>query len=95
MSSSRVRLPPGVRAPYTVYVNGVRQELGRDYNVEEGTLVFDRELVQEGKLGFWRWFWGAWGIGTYRRDDQVDVAWEADDRPHVAHKLPIEKGAEP
>jgi hypothetical protein len=95
MSSSRVRLPPGVRAPYTVYVNGVRQELGRDYNVEEGTLVFDRELVQEGKLGFWRWFWGAWGIGTYRRDDQVDVAWEADGRPHVAHKLPIEKGAEP
>jgi hypothetical protein len=46
--------------------------------------------MQEGKLGFWRWFWGAWGIGTYRRDDQVDVAWEVDGRPQVAHKLTVE-----
>ena len=48
--------------------------------------------MQEGKLGFWRWFWGAWGIGTYRKDDQVDVAWEVDGHPQVGHKLPIEPG---
>ena len=90
MASSRVRLPRAVRPPYTVFVNGVRQKEGVDYRVERGVLVFDRELVQEGKLGFWRWFWGAWGIGTYRRDDQVDVAWEVDGRPQVAHKLAIE-----
>jgi len=47
--------------------------------------------VQEGKLGFWRWFWGAWGIGTYRKDDQVDVAWDVGGHPHVAHKLAIER----
>ena len=28
MASSQVKLPPGVRAPFEVYVNGVRQELG-------------------------------------------------------------------
>jgi hypothetical protein len=87
---SRVRLPRNVIPPFTVYLNGVRQEPGTDYRVEDDMLVFDRELVQEGKLGFWRWFWGAWGIGTYRKDDQVDVAWEARCHPHVAHKLPIE-----
>ena len=76
--------------PFTVYVNGVRQEFGRDYRVSEGALVFTRELVKEGKLGFWRWFWGAWGIGTYRRNDQVDVAWEKDGHPQVAHALDIE-----
>ena len=92
MASSRVRLPRGVRAPYTVYLNGVRQQEGRDYRVAGDVLLFDRELVQEGRLGFWRWFWGAWGIGTYRRDDQVDVAWEVDGRPQVAHKLDIEPG---
>ena len=90
MAESRVRLPPGVREPYSVYVNGVRQELGRDYRVQEGRLVFRRELAKEGRLGFWRWFLGAWGIGTYRRDDQVDVAWEVDGRPQVAHALDIE-----
>ena len=90
MASSRVRLPPGVRSPYTVFVNGVRQEEGRDYRVADGTLVFEADLSKEGKLGFWRWFWGAWGIGTDRKDDQVDVAWEVDGRPQVAHALDFE-----
>ena len=87
---SRVALPAGVREPYTVFVNGVRQDLGRDYRVEDGRLVFSRELVKEGRLGFWRWFMGAWGIGTYRRNDQVDVAWEIDGRPQLAHALDID-----
>jgi hypothetical protein len=91
MPTARVRLPGGVAPPFAVFLNGVRQEEGRDYRVQGAVLVFDRDLVQEGKLGFWRWFLGAWGIGTYRRDDQVDVAWEVDGRPRVAHKLAIER----
>ena len=46
----RVKLPPGVRPPFEVYVNGVRQELGNDYRVAAGELQFERELVS-GKLG--------------------------------------------
>lgn len=92
MSSSRVQLPRAVSPPFTVFVNGVRQEAGVDYRVERRELVFERELVQEGKLGFWRWFWGAWGIGTYRKDDQVDVAWDVEGHPQVGHKLPIKPG---
>jgi hypothetical protein len=95
MAESRVRLPAGVREPYSVYVNGVRQELGRDFRIEGGRIVFGRELVKEGRLGFWRWFLGAWGIGTYRRNDQVDVAWEVDGRPQVAHALDIEPPMRP
>ena len=81
MAVSRVRLPRGVREPYTVYLNGVPQEPGRDFTVERGVLVFQTELRKEGRLGFWRWFWGAWGIGTYRKNDQVDVAWEVEVPP--------------
>jgi hypothetical protein len=87
---SKVRLPPGVREPYTVFVNGVRQQEGVDYRVHGRVLVFDRPLTKEGRLGFWRWFMGAWGIGTYRKDDQVDVAWEVDGAPRLAHALEIE-----
>lgn len=90
MAESRVRLPPGVREPYVVFVNGVRQQPGRDYQLREGVLVFPRELAKEGRLGFWRWFWGAWGIGTYRKDDKVDVAWDVNGQPRVAHALEIE-----
>ena len=96
MAESRVRLPRGVRAPYTVYLNAVRQEEGRDFRVEDDMLVFPQDLAQEGRLGFWRWFWGAWGIGTYRKDDKVDVAWDdAAGHPKVAHQLPIERDAPP
>jgi hypothetical protein len=94
MDRWRVPLPPDVRSPFVVYVNAVRQELGRDYEVAAGALVFSRPLVKEGKLGFWKWFWGAFGIGHYGRNDEVDVSWTAaDGRPRVAHALEIEPPA--
>ena len=84
-----VRLPDHVRTPFAVYVNGVRQQEGVDYEVRGRELRFERPLVKEGRLGFWRWFLGAWGIGTYGRNDQVDVTWDAGGHPRVAHALDI------
>jgi hypothetical protein len=90
MADWTVRLPPGVREPYEVYINGVRQRPGVDYEVRGLVLIFDRPLAKEGRLGFWRWFLGAWGIGTYRKNDQVDVAWQVDGQPRIAQGLDIE-----
>ena len=87
---SIVPLPPDVRSPFEVYVNGVRQELGTDYRLVDGALVFDRELKKEGKLGFWRWFMGAFGVGTYRQNDSVDVSYERNGRPALVEGLAIE-----
>ena len=81
-------LPAGVRSPFEVYVNGVRQELGSDYRVAEGELLFGRELVRQ-KLSLWAWFLGFWGIGTYKRNDEIDVRYEVDGQPMVAHALKI------
>ncbi len=91
MERWRVRLPRGVREPYTVYLNGVPQREGADFAVEDGALVFTIPLAKEGRLGVWRWFLGAWGIGTYRKNDQVDVAWQVDGQPRLAHALEIER----
>jgi hypothetical protein len=88
MKRWRVKLPPGVRQPFEVYVNGVRQELGSDYRVSSGELVFERELVRQ-KLGPGAWFMGIWGIGTYKRNDEVDVRYEIDGRTMLAHGLEI------
>jgi hypothetical protein len=86
-----VRLPRDVVRPFEVYVNGVPQSEGDDFDVDGRTLVFDRELKTEGKLGFWRWTSIFVGIaGTYRQNDSVDVVYTRGGRRVVAAKLPLE-----
>jgi hypothetical protein len=87
VTGSIVKLPSHVRGDYAVFVNGVPQRKGEDYTVVGRELHFNRELKQEGRLGFWRWFLGAWGIGTYRQNDSVDVQYELEGRPMVAEGL--------
>ena len=87
---TRVQLPSGVVEGFEVFVNGVRQELGRDFRREGDELVFDRRLAREGRLGFWRWTSIFFGVaGTYRQNDSVDVVYEVDGRRHVVSGLPM------
>lgn len=86
-----MRLPREVKGGYEVYLNGVPQRLGVDYEVRAGALVFERELRKD-RISGWRWLLGAWGVGTYRQNDSVDVRYEAPDgSPRVAEGLEIEE----
>ncbi len=86
-----MRLPDAVGRPFEVYVNGVAQREGRDFDVKGRTLVFRRELKQEGRLGFWRWTSIVFGVaGTYRQNDVVDVVYESGGRRGVASGLPVD-----
>ena len=85
---SRVELPPDVPEEFDVFVNGVRQEVGRDFRVQGRTLVFSRELHHEGKLGAGRWASIFLGVaGTYRKHDSIDVVYERAGRKTVATGL--------
>jgi len=87
---TRVKLPSGVGGGFEVYLNGVRQQAGRDYHVAGDELVFDRRLATEGRLGFWRWLSLFLGVaGTYRQNDSVDVVYEEGGRRVVATGLPL------
>jgi hypothetical protein len=71
-----------------VYVGGVQQARGVDYEVVGRTLVFPRPIEQEGRLGFWRWAAIWLGIaGTYRKHETVDVVYTANGRREVATGL--------
>jgi hypothetical protein len=48
--------------------------------------VFERELVQQ-KLGLRAWLIGFWGIGTYKRNDEIDIRYEVGGQPMVAQGL--------
>jgi hypothetical protein len=90
MSKSKIKLPREVRDPYQVFLNGVPQQLGVDFEVRDSSLVFERELSKD-KISKRRWLLGAWGVGTYRQNDSVDVRYEAaDGSPRVAEGLEIE-----
>jgi hypothetical protein len=85
---SRVDLPDYVPDDFEVYVAGVKQQRGVDYEVVGRSLVFPRAIAQEGKLGFWRWMSMWLGIaGTYRKHETVDVVYEAGGRRQVATGL--------
>ena len=86
---SLVRLPQSV-VPLEVFLNGVPQREGRDYRREASTLVFDRPLAREGRLGFWRWLSIVMGVaGTYRQNDSVDVVYDVGGQRVVATGLPF------
>jgi hypothetical protein len=85
---TRVELPSYVPDDFEVFVNGVRQARGADYEVLGRTLLFPRPIEQEGKLGFWRWA-GMWlgVIGSYRKHETVDIVYELAGKRQVATGL--------
>lgn len=93
MQQTRLTLPRTVAEPFTVFLNGVELTPGEDYTILGRDLVIERELVKEGELGFWRWFLGAWGVGTYRKNDVIDIRYHREGRPMVAHDVPFEDPA--
>jgi hypothetical protein len=89
--SSQVELPAAVVPPFEVFVNGVPQQLGEDYELHGRTLVFNRALASEGRLGFWRWTSLFLGVaGTYRKNDKIDVVYTRGGRRTV---VTLEPGA--
>jgi hypothetical protein len=81
---SRIDLPAHVPDEFEVYVGGVRQTRGVDYEVIGRSLVFPRPIAHEGRLGFWRWASMWLGIaGTYREHETVDIVYETGGRRQV------------
>jgi hypothetical protein len=85
-----VDLPPGATGGFEVYVNGVQQREGVDFERRGTSLLFPRSLAREGRLGFWRWLSIVLGIaGTYRQNDSVDIVYDVGGRRVVATGLPL------
>jgi hypothetical protein len=91
---ARVEVPAYVTGEFEVFVNGVPQVEGRDYVRDGRSLVFERPLAREGRLGMMRWLSMLLGVaGTYRQNDSVDVVYESGGKRLVAAELPITRDA--
>lgn len=86
----RARLPAGAGPPFVVYINGVVQKEGSDYEVRAGEIVFSRQILKEDKVGFGRWLAMYMGIfGTYRTNETVDIEYRRGGKVELASDVKI------
>jgi hypothetical protein len=75
----RVRVPTGA-TDLEVFINGVPQKQGLDYDVTDGHVVFRDPIIKEGKLGFARWAAMFIGLfGSYGKNEAVDLHYKLSD----------------
>ena len=87
-SSCRPRAQP----PFAVFINGVEQVEGEDYNVRAGEIVFTRPIVKE-KVGAGRWLAMYLGFfGTYRKNETVDLQFTRDGKTRLLDDLSVKPG---
>lgn len=88
-NQTRVDLPAYVQHPYEVFVNGVSQTEGTDFERFGSTLLFDRSFVREPRMPWWRWALMSLGIaGAYHPHDTIDVVFTVRGRRSVASLTP-------
>jgi hypothetical protein len=88
-AGERVKMPPGAEPPYTVYINGIEQTEGKDFNIEGRELAFTRPIVKE-EMGASRWLAMYLGLfGTYRKDEKVDLQFQRNGKVELVADLPV------
>ena len=89
-AGNRVKLPAGAEPPFVVFINGIEQSEGADYEIREGEIVFTRPIVKE-KVGAGRWLAMYLGIfGTYRKNETIDLQFTRDGKTTLIDDLRVE-----
>jgi hypothetical protein len=89
-AGNRVKLPAGAEPPFVVFINGIEQSEGADYEIREGEIVFTRPIVKE-KVGAGRWLAMYLGIfGTYRKNETIDLQFTRNGKTTLIDDLRVE-----
>jgi hypothetical protein len=89
---THVKLPRGAQKPMEVYINGQVQREGLDYTIHEGDIVFRDPILKEdlSELSFIRKaVLGLGLVGSYQRNETVDVEYTLNGRVELASDLPV------
>lgn len=88
-AGERVPIPAGAEPPFTVFVNGVEQSEGADYEISGREVVFKRPIVKE-RVGAGRWLAMYLGLfGTYRKNETIDLEFRREGRIQLVSDLPV------
>jgi hypothetical protein len=88
-AGERVQIPAGAEPPFTVFINGVEQTVGADFNIEGTEVVFTRPIIKE-QMNTGRWLAMYLGLfGTYRKDEKVDLQFTRNGKVELIPDLPL------
>lgn len=88
----RVPLPRGAQEPIKVHINGMEQTRGRDYKLHDGEIVFKDPILKEDLsdlTALRRLLLGLGLVGSYERNETVDVEYVIDGRRQLASDLKV------
>lgn len=85
----RARLPRGAEEPIRVFINGVVQERGGDYEISGGEIVFEQPIWKEAKPSRLR-FLGLMLAGRYHKHEIVDVEYTVDGKTELISDVEIQ-----
>jgi hypothetical protein len=90
LAGRRALVPRGAERPFKVYINGVEQAEGADYRIRAREIVFSRPILKEEKLSGIRWLAMLVGVvGTYRKNETVDIEYQVRGRTTLASDVEI------
>ena len=88
-AGNRVRIPNGAEEPLTVFINGVDQREGVDYEIEGNEVRFVKPIIKE-EIGTGRWLAMYLGLfGTYRKDEKVDLQYHRKGKVELRSDVPV------
>jgi hypothetical protein len=88
-AGERVRIPNGAEPPLTVFINGVEQREGTDYEIEGREIRFAAPIVKE-EINTGRWLAMYLGLfGTYRKDEKVDLQFSKGGKVELRSDVPV------
>ncbi len=94
-AGDRVRIPNGAEEPLAVFINGVEQREGTDYEIEGSEVRFVKPIIKE-EIGTGRWLAMYLGLfGTYRKDEKVDLQYQRQGKVELRSDVPVIPFEEP
>lgn len=89
VAGRRVVLPEGAESPIIVFINGVAQTEGEDYELSHGEIVFRRGILKETKSGRRKLIMMLGAIGFYNKHETIDVQFQRDGKTELAADLQV------
>ncbi len=88
-AGERVRIPNGAEEPLAVFINGVEQREGTDFEIEGNEVRFVKPIIKE-EIGTGRWLAMYLGLfGTYRKDEKVDLQYRRQGKVELRSDVPV------